>query len=80
LFRLTCEHDLEGIVAKRKYALYRPGHETTWFKIRNRSYSQWTGHEELFEQERSGDPDAGDWDLCTMACVEAVSNDYEDQR
>jgi bifunctional non-homologous end joining protein LigD len=49
LFRLACEHDLEDIVAKRKYMPYRPAQETTWVKIRNRGYSQWAGREELFE-------------------------------
>src|SRR5215469_12547522 len=32
------EHDLEGIVAKRKSDPYRRG--VSWFKIKNRSYSQ----------------------------------------
>jgi ATP-dependent DNA ligase len=52
LFQLAREHDLEGIVAKDKRAPYLPGGETTWFKIRNRGYSQWVGREELFERER----------------------------
>jgi hypothetical protein len=43
LLRLACAHDLEGIVAKQKYAPYLPEQETTWVKIRNRRYSQWTG-------------------------------------
>jgi bifunctional non-homologous end joining protein LigD len=34
LFRLACEQDLEGIVAKKKSAAYLPNEETTWFKIR----------------------------------------------
>lgn len=53
LFRLACEHDLEGIVGKRKDAPYDSAQETTWLKIRNRRYSQWIGREELFERERS---------------------------
>jgi bifunctional non-homologous end joining protein LigD len=40
LFRLACEHDLEVIVAKQKGSPYLPDRETTWLKIRNRSYSQ----------------------------------------
>jgi ATP-dependent DNA ligase len=32
------EHDLEGIVAKRKSDPYRRG--VSWFKIKNRAYSQ----------------------------------------
>lgn len=39
LFRLACESDLEGIVAKRKSDPYLPEH-ATWLKIRNRDYSQ----------------------------------------
>jgi ATP-dependent DNA ligase len=68
LFRLACQHDLEGIVAKHKGSLYLPDRETTWFKIRNRSYSQWVGREELFERERGGDPDFHGWDECVRAC------------
>ena len=43
--------------------------ETTWFKIRNRNYSQWDGREELFERERERNPDTGLWDSCVMACA-----------
>jgi ATP-dependent DNA ligase len=57
LFRLACEHDLEGIVAKWKHVPYLPDQPTSWLKIRNRSYSQWVGREELFERERDGVPD-----------------------
>jgi ATP-dependent DNA ligase len=33
LFRLACEHDLEGIVAKHRSSPYLTGREdTTWFK------------------------------------------------
>ena len=69
LFRLACEHDLEGIVAKRKADPYLPDH-ATWLKIRNREYSQWVGREELFERERGGDPDFQVWDGCALACSE----------
>ncbi len=51
MFRLACEHDLEGIVAKRKPDPYLPEH-ASWLKIRNQNYSQWVGREELFERER----------------------------
>src|SRR5947209_5013627 len=50
LYRLICERDLEGIVAKRKDGRYTP-HETTWVKIRNPRYSQLEGRRELFEQK-----------------------------
>lgn len=67
LFRLACQHDLEGIVAKRKADPYLPEH-ASWLKIRNQEYSQWIGREELFERERGSDPDFQVWDRCTLAC------------
>lgn len=48
-YRLTCEQDLEGIVAKRKHGAYGEG----WFKIRNPRYSQYEGRRELFEKKRA---------------------------
>ena len=56
LFRLACENDIEGVVAKRKGDPYLPEH-ANWIKIRNQNYSQWIGREELFERERGSDPD-----------------------
>lgn len=65
---MACEHDLEGVVAKRKDDPYV---ETTrWLKIRNKDYSQWVGRHELFERERKADPDV-DWTTCTLACEAA---------
>ena len=52
LFRLICEQDLEGIVAKHASHPYLPEH-ANWLKIRNRKYWQWVGREELFERERA---------------------------
>jgi ATP-dependent DNA ligase len=46
LFRLVCEQDLEGIVAKRRDAMY--GED--WFKIRNPNYSQCEGRQGLLEK------------------------------
>jgi len=66
LFRLACDHDLEGIVAKRKSDPYLAEH-AAWYKIRNRPYSQWAGREELFERERT-EPDFHVWTQCTLAC------------
>ena len=41
LFQRICELDLEGIVAKQKFAPYVTEREhSTWFKILNREYSQ----------------------------------------
>ena len=70
LFQLACQHDLEGIVAKRKGDPYLPEH-ATWLKIRNRNYSQWVGREELFERERSSEPDFAAWSSCVLVCDDA---------
>jgi bifunctional non-homologous end joining protein LigD len=53
LYRLVCERDLEGIVAKRKDGVYTP-EETSWVKIKNPAYSQAEGREELFEKRAAG--------------------------
>jgi hypothetical protein len=68
LFRLACQHDLEGVVAKLKSGPYLLERPATWLKVRNRQYSQWVGREELFERERGGDPDFRGWDDCVRAC------------
>jgi ATP-dependent DNA ligase len=44
--------DLEGIVAKRKVAPYGP--EATWYKIKNRAYTQAEGRWELFNRKAGG--------------------------
>jgi hypothetical protein len=73
LFDQICKLDLEGIVAKQKYAPYVTDREaSTWFKIRNPRYSQWAGREKLFERERSREPVAG-WHACALACAELVA-------
>ena len=66
LFQLACQHDLEGIVAKRKSDPYLPEH-ATWLKIRNKNYSQWAGREKLFERERARDPNWHYWNVCASA-------------
>jgi len=53
LFRLACDNDLEGVVAKHKHSLYL-AEQANWLKVRNRIYSQWLWREELFE--RSAEP------------------------
>ena len=51
LFQRICEMDLEGIVAEHSFGVYVTEQERTiWFKIRNRTYSQMAGREELFER------------------------------
>jgi bifunctional non-homologous end joining protein LigD len=67
LFRVACENDLEGVVAKRKFDPYIEN-QASWLKIRNTSYSQWEGRQELFERERESDPDFQVWDGCALAC------------
>jgi ATP-dependent DNA ligase len=49
LFRVVCDSDLEGIVAKRKNGLYLP-EATSSVKIKNPLYSQADGREVLFEK------------------------------
>jgi bifunctional non-homologous end joining protein LigD len=71
LFKLACENDLEGIVAKHKFGPYLQDH-AQWLKIRNRGYSQWSGREKFFERERGTDPDLAIWDGCVIACESAV--------
>ena len=68
LFQRVCKLDLEGIVAKHSLAPYTT-ERTTWFKIKNRNYSQMEGREELFERERHKEPVAG-WHSCELACAE----------
>jgi bifunctional non-homologous end joining protein LigD len=72
LFEKCCNLDLEGIVAKHKHAPY-DAQQTTWFKIRNRNYSQMMGREELFERERHREPVPG-WHSCTLASAAAVGS------
>ena len=71
LFQRVCKLDLEGIVAKQKYGPYTSDREhSSWFKIRNREYSQMVGREELFERERHQEPVPG-WHSCVLACDES---------
>jgi ATP-dependent DNA ligase len=50
LMAVVREHDLEGIVAKRKGDPYQRG--VRWWKIKNRAYSQAVGRSELFNGAR----------------------------
>jgi ATP-dependent DNA ligase len=70
LFEKCCELDLEGVVAKHKHASYHP-ERPTWFKIRNRNYSQMVGREELFERERHREPVPG-WHTCALAATQGM--------
>lgn len=71
LFDRVCEMDLEGIVAKHATGPYLNYHGiSTWYKIKNRSYSQMAGRHELFERERHSEPVPG-WHSCDLACAGA---------
>lgn len=55
LFRVVCQCDLEGIVAKWRRGEYVAGREaSTWFKVRNPAYSQREGRPELLQRTRAG--------------------------
>jgi bifunctional non-homologous end joining protein LigD len=71
LFQHACRLDLEGIVAKHRQGRYASEREqSTWFKIRNRDYSQWPGREELFD--RSEHRERPGWDACDRAARQAA--------
>ena len=54
LFRLVCERDVEGIVAKWARGRYHTDEATTsWMKIKNRDYSQALGRHEFFAERQS---------------------------
>ena len=44
---------------------------SSWYKIKNRSYSQMVGRHELFERERHLEPVPG-WHSCTLVCSESA--------
>ena len=51
LFRLYCQLDLEGIVAKRADSPYEDNEQAPhWFKIKNPNYSQKEGRADLFKR------------------------------
>jgi bifunctional non-homologous end joining protein LigD len=53
LYRLACEHDLEGIVAKRADQPYDPNNQRDgWLKIKNPAYSQREGRGEWFDKAK----------------------------
>jgi bifunctional non-homologous end joining protein LigD len=69
LFEFVCQLDLERIVAKHRLSPYVTEREqSTWYKIRNRSYSQMVGREELFERDRRSEPVPGRHS-CALACA-----------
>jgi hypothetical protein len=74
LFARVCALDLEGIVAKYRFGPYAGDHAlSTWYKIRNRSYSQMVEREKLFERDRHKEPVPG-WHCCELACAGVNEN------
>jgi bifunctional non-homologous end joining protein LigD len=59
-FRLICDRDLEGVVAKYRYGAYGD----SWWKIRNPTYSQREGRHELFDRKRVRAAGVGIPDAC----------------
>jgi ATP-dependent DNA ligase len=51
LFRVICDRDMEGIVAKQANARYTP-EAATWVKIKNWLYSQAVGCEDSFDRQK----------------------------
>jgi ATP-dependent DNA ligase len=52
LYRVICEMDMEGIVAKRAQGRYTP-EATTWVEIKNAAYSQAVGRSDFFDRRRA---------------------------
>jgi len=52
LFRVICERDMEGVVAKQASGRYLP-EATSWVKIKNRAYGQAAGREDFFDRRRT---------------------------
>jgi bifunctional non-homologous end joining protein LigD len=50
LYNLMCEHDLEGVIAKKLSDPYTKW--TKWYKIKNPSYSQALGRRDFFDRAR----------------------------
>jgi hypothetical protein len=73
LFQSVCKLDLEGIVAKHGHGPCITEPQTTWFKIRNRNYSQMEGRDKLFERERHSESVPG-WHSWELACAEWSKN------
>lgn len=71
LFEIACKKDLEGIVAKPKDSPYQfTDKHTYWLKLKNPSYTQAMGRDDLFAPPGKKGPKP-DWTSCTLACAEA---------
>ena len=59
-------------MAKRRSGPYlSDSEETSWFKIRNRRYSQMQGWNELFERKADRQAETDGWAGCVLVCAEA---------
>src|SRR4029453_8925196 len=57
LYKLACQRDLEGIVAKWAHGNYKgDGTGTSWMKIKNPEYSQMHGRRDLFDARQRRAP------------------------
>jgi bifunctional non-homologous end joining protein LigD len=54
LYRIACEQDLEGIVAKWRHGPYSAEPPASWLKIKNPRYSQAVGRWERFDRKKAG--------------------------
>jgi bifunctional non-homologous end joining protein LigD len=52
LYRIACEQDLEGIVAKWRRGAYSAEPPASWLTIRNPNYTQAVGRPEQFERRK----------------------------
>ena len=70
LFEITCEMDLEGIVAKPRNSPYQfRENRTYWLKLKNRDYTQALGRDDLFGPGKKK-PVQPDWSSCALAVAE----------
>jgi len=76
LFRLACQQDLEGVVAKHRLSQYRLD-ANDWIKVKNRQYTQAIGRSDFFNEEKrnKAEPRGGiGWAVCTEACAALPMN------
>lgn len=84
LYEWICAWDLEGIVAKRADSRYEfTGsnlNRSPWLKIKNKSYTQKDGREELFDKEKGKLPLLLDVQPCRWSCPNCRVKPFDDLR
>lgn len=77
VFHLTCQRDLEGTVAKLNHGYYTSDlDDSTWFKIKNKNYSQSEDRAEFFDRGRKPVQSLHQGlDSCSLVCEEAAVGD-----